>query len=277
MKCLHNRKFWAHRLRQMSHFRYCAIAPTGDFEAGEVKEPARQEVVRYWGRLGRATTTLTRGGAFPGRTQLHCKMTVFLRQLAVLVGASLTLEAALQARSLDTSHAVAWLHGSLDMPAGTCIAAGLGMGSLWNRPWARVTTSAALALRRTTGQPGERFAPRGIAVLHLFVENSVPFSTTPKIVRDVVPGPHHAVAAEYVHQRVHNRYLSAMRRLGNATGAIALMARHVAQSYEHTFDTGLDRRMGGVAAVATIVVGAVIGTLIASIMGAPLSITELAT
>jgi len=261
----------------MSHFRYCAVAPTGDFEAGEVKEPARQEVVRYWGRLGRATTTLTRGGAFPGRTQSHCKMTAFVRQLAVLVGASLTLEAALQARSLDTSHAVAWLHGSLDMPAGTCIAADLGMGSLWNRPWARVTTSAALALRRTTGQPGERFAPRGIAVLHLFVENSVPFSTTPKIVRDVVPGPHHAVAAEYVHQRVHNRYLSAMRRLANATGAIAVMARHVAQSYEHTFDIGLDRRMGGVAAVATIVVGAVIGTLIASIMGAPLSITELAT
>jgi type II secretory pathway component PulF len=259
MKCLRSCRFWAHRLRQMSHFRYRAILPTGDFVAGEVEMPFGQEAVRRCDRLGRATTTLTRGDAFRNRTQRHCEMTAFLRQLAVLVGTGLTLEAALQARGRDTSHALAWLHGNLDMSAGTCIAVGLGTGSVWNRRWARVTISAVLAsLERT-----KRCAQRVMAVLRVFVENGGPFSTAPKIVRDVVREPHHAVAAECAPQRVHNRYLFALRRLriDDATGAIA---PHAAQFYEYTFGSGLDRLMG-------------IGTLVVSIMGAPLSITELAT
>ena len=248
----------------MSHFCYRAIASTGDFVAGEVEVRSRQQVVRRCDRLGRATTTLTRSDAFRSRTQWHCEMTAFLRQLGVLVGASLTLEAALQAQGLDTGRALAWLHRNLDVSAGTSVAVALGTGAVWNRPWARAAISAGLAsVRRITGQPRERCAPRVIAVLSLLVEN----------------GPHHAVAAECVHQRVHNRCLFAMRRLRlhDATGAIALIARPAAQFYEHTFGIGLDRLMGAVAAVATIVVGAVIGTLIVSIMGAPLSITELAT
>jgi type II secretory pathway component PulF len=248
----------------MSHFRYHAIAPTGDFVAVEVEVPSLQKVVRHCDRLGRATTTLTRGDAFRSRTQWHCEMTAFLRQLAVLVGAGLTLEAALQARSRDTGQALAGLHRNLDVAAGMRVVFALGTRSVWNRPWARATISAALAsLRSITGQPGERCAPRVIAVLRLLVEN----------------GPHHAVAAECVHQRVHNRCLFAIRRLrlDDATGAIALIARHAAQFYEHTFGIGLDRLMRAVAAVATIVVGTVIGTLIVSIIGAPLSITELAT
>jgi len=280
MKCLRSRRFWAHRLRQMSHFRYRAIAPTGDLVAGEGKVPSRQEVVRRCDRLGRATTTLTRGDAFPSRTQWHSEMTAFLRQLAVLVGAGLTLEAALQARGRDTSHALAWLRRNVDIPARTWSAVGLSTGSAWNQPWARVAISAAMAsLRRTTGQSGERCAPRAIALFRLLVENDVPFSTAPKIVRDVVPEPLHAVAAECARQRGHNRYLFAIRRLriDDATGAIALIARHAAQFCEHTFGIGLDRLMGAVAAAPTFVVGAVTGALVVSIMGAPLSITELAT
>jgi len=66
-------------------------------------------------------------------------------------------------------------------------------------------------------------------------------------------------------------------RIDDATGAIALIARHAAQFCEHTFGIGLDRLMGAVAAAPTFVVGAVTGALVVSIMGAPLSITELAT
>jgi type II secretory pathway component PulF len=264
----------------MSHFRYRAIAPTGDLVAGEVEVPSRQEVVRRRDRLGRATTTLKRGDAFRSRTQWHCEMTAFLRQRAVLVGAGVTLEAALQAGGHDTSHALAWLHRNVHMPVGTWSTVGLGAGSAWNQPWARVAICAALAsLRRTTGLSGERCAPRAIAVFRLLVENGVPFSTAPKIVRDVVPEPHHAVAAECAHQRGHNRYLFAMRRLriDEATAAIALIARHAARFCEHTFDIGLDRLMGAVAVAPTFIVGAPIATLVASIMGAPLGITELAT
>ena len=270
MKCLRSRKFWAHRLRQMSHFRYRAIAPTGDFVASEVEVPSRQEVVRRCDHLGRAATTLTRGDAFRG----HCGMTAFLRQLAVLVGAGLTLEAALQARGHDTGRAVAWLHQNLDASAGTRVPVALGAGSVWNRPPAGARISAVLASpRRMNGQPSERCAQRLVAAL--LVENGVPFSTTPKIVRDVVTGPHHAVAAEWVYRRVHNRCLFAMRglRMEDARGAIALIAQRAAQFYEHTFGVGLDRLIGTVATVATIVVGA----LIVSITGARLSITELAT
>ena len=55
------------------------------------------------------------------------------------------------------------------------------------------------------------------------------------------------------------------------------IADHAAQFYEHKFGIGLDRLVGAVGPVTIIVVSMVIGALIVSIMGALLSITELAT
>jgi general secretion pathway protein F len=49
------------------------------------------------------------------------------------------------------------------------------------------------------------------------------------------------------------------------------------QFYQHEFGIGLDRLVGGVGPVTIVVVSVVIGALIVSIMGALLSITELAT
>lgn len=258
----------------MSYFRYRAIAPTGDFVAREVEVTPRQEVIRRCDRRARATTTLPRSNAFCSRTQWHCEMTAFLRQLSVLVGAGLALEAALQVRGRDTGHTLARLHRHLDGFAGTRVAVALGAGSVWNWPWARAMISTARAsLRGTTGRPDERCAPRAIGVRRFLVEKGVPFSTAPKIVRDVV---HHAVAAECVHAGGHDRCGFTMRglRIDDATGALALIARHGAQFYARTFGLGLDRLLGVVAAVATIVVG---GKLIVSILGAPLGIRELAT
>jgi general secretion pathway protein F len=68
-----------------------------------------------------------------------------------------------------------------------------------------------------------------------------------------------------------------MLRIGDETGDLALIARHAAQFYEHKFGIGLDRLVGAVGPVTIIVVSMVIGALIVSIMGALLSITELAT
>ena len=60
-------------------------------------------------------------------------------------------------------------------------------------------------------------------------------------------------------------------------GMAPRVERHAAQFYEHKFGIGLDRLMGAVGPVTIIVVSMVIGALIVSIMGALLSITELAT
>jgi general secretion pathway protein F len=49
------------------------------------------------------------------------------------------------------------------------------------------------------------------------------------------------------------------------------------QFYEEKFGIGLDRLVGAVGAVTTIVISLVIGALIVSIVGALLSITEPAT
>src|SRR5215467_9176105 len=100
----------------MSHFRYRAITPTGDFVAGEVETPSREEVIRRIEYLGHVTieveaattSMLARSSLFRNRTPRPRDMTIFLRQLAVLVGAGLTLEAALQALGDDTGKALAW-------------------------------------------------------------------------------------------------------------------------------------------------------------------------
>ena len=97
----------------MSHFRYRAITPAGDFVDGEVEAPSREEVIRRIEYLGHVTieveaattSMLARSSVFRSRTPRPRDMTIFLRQLAVLVGAGLTLEAALQALGDDTGKA----------------------------------------------------------------------------------------------------------------------------------------------------------------------------
>jgi general secretion pathway protein F len=402
----------------MSHFRYRAITPAGEFVAGEVEAPSREEVVRRIEYLGHVTieveaattSILSRSNVFGNRTPRPRDMTIFLRQLAVLVGAGLTLEAALQALGDDAGKALAsfanavrssiaagdsfadalerhpasfepahvamvrageewekldtflceigegraqrqllaervtaavryplflvgsaavillfflmyvvpqfepvfrdlggrlnagaafvvaastWLHGNLDVFLGTCVALALSAWLVWTQRWAKAALFATLAsVPGIAGLMGDRRAARVISMLGLLVENGVPLPTALKIVRDIITEPRHAAAAERVHQQVRNgrRFADAlaetdllpplavrMLRIGDETGDLALIARHAAQFYEHKFGIGLDRLMGAVGPVTIILVSVVIGALIVSIMGALLSITELAT
>jgi general secretion pathway protein F len=402
----------------MSHFRYRAITPAGEFVAGEVEAPSREEVVRRIEYLGHVTieveaattSILSRSNVFGNRTPRPRDMTIFLRQLAVLVGAGLTLEAALQALGDDAGKALAsfanavrssiaagdsfadalerhpasfepahvamvrageasgkldtvlraivedraqrqllaervtsavryplflvgsaavillfflmyvvpqfepvfrdlggrlnagaafvvaastWLHSNLDVFLGTCVALALSVWLVWTQRWAKAAMFATLAsVPGIAGLMGDRRAARVISMLGLLVENGVPLPTALKIVRDIVAEPRHAAAAERVHQQVRNgrRFADAlaetdllpplavrMLRIGDETGDLALIARHAAQFYEHKFGIGLDRLMGAVGPVTIILVSVVIGALIVSIMGALLSITELAT
>jgi general secretion pathway protein F len=105
----------------MSAFRYRAVTASGEVVTGEVDAPSRQEVIRrieYLGHLAievEAATAgmLVRKSPFRGRTPDRREVTIFLRQLAVLVGAGLTLETALQALGEDTTKALAWFCGAL--------------------------------------------------------------------------------------------------------------------------------------------------------------------
>lgn len=105
----------------MSAFRYRAVTASGEVVTGEVDAPSRQEVIKrieYLGHLAievEAATAgmLVRKNPFRGRTPDRREVTIFLRQLAVLVGAGLTLETALQALGEDTSKALSWFCGAL--------------------------------------------------------------------------------------------------------------------------------------------------------------------
>jgi general secretion pathway protein F len=195
------------------------------------------------------------------------------------------LGARLNAGAAFVVAASTWLHANLDLFLGTCVAIALGAWLVWTRRWAKAAAFESLA-----SVPGR--AARVISMLGLLVENGVPLPTARKIVRDIVAEPRHAAAAGRVHQQVRNgrRFADAlaetdllpplavrMLRIGDETGDLALIARHAAQFYEHKFGTGLDRLVGAVGPVTIIVVSVVIGALIVSIMGALLSITELAT
>ncbi len=104
----------------MPQFRYRALTQAGEVVVGEVDAPSREEVVRRIEYLGHlpieaeaATqgifTTSRRGGKLPRSRDV----TVFLRQLALLVGAGLTLEGALQTLADDTSKAMAQFANAL--------------------------------------------------------------------------------------------------------------------------------------------------------------------
>src|SRR6266851_5179605 len=98
----------------MPQFRYRALTQAGEVVIGEVDAPSREEVVRRIEYLGHLPieaeavregifTAVRRGANGPrGRD-----VTLFLRQLAILVAAGLTLEAALQILGEDASKAVA--------------------------------------------------------------------------------------------------------------------------------------------------------------------------
>lgn len=99
----------------MPVFRYRAVTPAGEVVVGEVEAPTREEVMRrieYLGHLpieaepaGKRIFELGKGpSARPPRAR---EITVFMRQLAVLVGAGLTLEAALQTLSDDAEKSAA--------------------------------------------------------------------------------------------------------------------------------------------------------------------------
>jgi general secretion pathway protein F len=402
----------------MSSFRYRAVTPAGDFVTGEVEAPSRQEVVRRIEYLGHltievetaSTGMLGRSSALRGRTPQRRDVTIFLRQLAVLVGAGLTLEAALQALGDDASKAIAWfsgalrssisagesfadalrphptlvepahvamvrageasgkldavlraivedrtrrellaerisaavryplflvgsatvillffliyvvpqfepvfkdlggrlnagaaivvaasswLRGNLDVFLGTCIVIVLGSWLALSRRSTRSAIVTALgSVPGIAGLMSDRRAARVIGTLGLLVGNGVPLPTALKIVRDIVTEPHHAAAAERVHEQVRSgrRFADAlaetdllpplavrMLRIGDEMGDLASIARHATQFYEHKFGIGLDRVMGAVGPVTIILVSTIIGALIVSIMTALLSITELAT
>jgi general secretion pathway protein F len=105
----------------MSAFRYRAVTASGEIVTGEVDAPSRQEVIKrieYLGHLAIEVEVATAGmlvrkNPFRGRAPDRKEVTIFLRQLAVLVGAGLTLETALQALGEDTSRALAWFCGAL--------------------------------------------------------------------------------------------------------------------------------------------------------------------
>src|SRR5262245_39458351 len=99
----------------MPQFRYRAVAKGGEIVSGEVDAPSRDEVMRrieYLGHLPIDTELVSAGvlagGGSLGRKQPKQRdVTIFLRQLALLIGAGLTLEAALQTLGNDSGKALA--------------------------------------------------------------------------------------------------------------------------------------------------------------------------
>jgi general secretion pathway protein F len=189
--------------------------------------------------------------------------------------------------------ASSWLRGNLDVFLGTCIVIVLGSWLALSRRSTRSAIVTALgSVPGIAGLMSDRRAARVIGTLGLLVGNGVPLPTALKIVRDIVTEPHHAAAAERVHEQVRSgrRFADAlaetdllpplavrMLRIGDEMGDLASIARHATQFYEHKFGIGLDRVMGAVGPVTIILVSTIIGALIVSIMTALLSITELAT
>jgi len=97
----------------MPQFRYRALTSAGEIVVGEVDAPSRDEVVRrieYLGHLPIEAEAATQGifsaASRTGKTPRSRDITIFLRQLALLIGAGLTLEAALQTLADDTTKAM---------------------------------------------------------------------------------------------------------------------------------------------------------------------------
>jgi general secretion pathway protein F len=99
----------------MPQFRYSAVTPSGELVVGEVDAPSREEVIRRIEYLGQlpieaevaTATMLGRAGLRGAGTPKPRDITVFLRQVALLIGAGLTLENALQTLADDQNKALA--------------------------------------------------------------------------------------------------------------------------------------------------------------------------
>jgi len=97
----------------MPLFHYRALTSAGELVAGEVDAPSHAEVIRrieYLGHLPIDARLLTEGRlgrSLGSKAPRSRDITVFLRQLALLVEAGLTLEAALQTLSDDANRMVA--------------------------------------------------------------------------------------------------------------------------------------------------------------------------
>jgi general secretion pathway protein F len=102
-------------------FRYRAVTHGGEIVIGEVDAPSRDEVVRRIEYLGHlpidaeivASGVFARAGRIGGKLPRPADVTIFLRQLALLIGAGLTLEAALHTLGDDAGKALARFAGSV--------------------------------------------------------------------------------------------------------------------------------------------------------------------
>ena len=97
----------------MPQFRYRAITQAGNLVIGEVEAPSREEVFRrieYLGHLPIEADAVTKGifrtVRSGGKSPRPRDVTIFLHQLALLVGAGLTLEGALQTLGDDASRGI---------------------------------------------------------------------------------------------------------------------------------------------------------------------------
>ncbi len=120
----------------MPQFRYRAVTAAGEVITGEVDAPSRAEVIRRMEHLGHLPVDaeiatkglLVRGGGiFGGSTPRPREVTVFLRQLALLISAGLTLEAALQTLGEDAGKSLALFANNLrsEISTGTSFAEAL--------------------------------------------------------------------------------------------------------------------------------------------------------
>jgi general secretion pathway protein F len=119
----------------MPQFRYRAVTPAGEVVVGEVEAPSHDEVIRRIEYLGHlpidaqvASEGFLRGFTFSSGPRAR-DITIFLRQLALLIEAGLTLEAALQTLADDGNKALARFAADLR----SSIAAGHGFAEALER------------------------------------------------------------------------------------------------------------------------------------------------
>jgi general secretion pathway protein F len=106
----------------MPQFRFRAMTSSGEIVAGEVEAPSRAEVVsrvEYLGHLlieaelAAKGNFLSQGTSTAEKRPKRRDVTLFLRQLALLLSAGLTLEAALQTLGEDSNKALVWFANDL--------------------------------------------------------------------------------------------------------------------------------------------------------------------